>query len=232
MLNGVIFDLDGVVIDSHPIHRRAWLRFLDSLGISIADGQLEFVTQGGKREDILRHFLGPLTDEQVKDYGRRKEALFREEALEIQPIAGLGELLAALEEAGVQIGLASCGSQMRVHYVLDRLGWTHRFKCILTGDDVAHGKPDPTIFLKAAEKLQVACKDSVVVEDAVPGVQAAVAAGMKAIGVASNGATRDLLAAGAARVISNFMCFSVADMTKLFDSETNVGCAPATLRHQ
>src|SRR4051794_11081174 len=89
MLKGVIFDLDGVVIDSHPIHRRAWRRFLDLLGVQVTDAELEYVTEGGKREDILRHFLGPLTDRQILDYGQRKEHLFREEALEIDPLKGL-----------------------------------------------------------------------------------------------------------------------------------------------
>ena len=217
MLRGVIFDLDGVVIDSHPIHRRAWRRFLESLNVPVTDEQLEFVTQGGKREDILRYFLGPLSDEQVQKYGVRKEALFREEAFEIQPVKGLAELLTELEATGVCVGLASCGSRARVRYVLERLGWITRFVAIVTGDDVLHGKPDPTIFWKAAAQMQVSAEHSVVIEDAVPGIRAARAAGMRAVGIATNGGTQALLAAGASRVVHDFYSLRVPDLQGLFE---------------
>lgn len=216
MLKAVIFDLDGVVIDSHPIHRRAWRRFLDSIGVYVSDHDLEYVTEGGKREDILRHFLGPLSQEQVVEYGHRKEQLFREEALEIEPVKGLPEFLAELERAGVAIGLGSCGSRARVVYVLERLGWYERFEVVVTGDDVVHGKPDPSIFRAAGEKLRAPCCDTLVIEDAVPGVQAAVAAGMKAIGVATNGGTKALLAAGALRVVPDFAAVHVSELQQLF----------------
>lgn len=217
MLKAVIFDLDGVVINSHPIHRRAWQRFLDSVGVSVNREDLEFVTQGGKREDILRHFLGPLTKEQVAEYGQRKEALFREEALEVEPVEGLPDFLDRLEAADVQVGLASCGSQVRIRYILGRLGWIRRFKVIVSGDDVIHGKPDPTIFRKAAIGLGVKPDRSVVIEDAIPGVQGAIAAGMKAIGVATNGGATALLAAGASRVVRDFRSLMVADLDELLD---------------
>lgn len=225
MLSGVIFDMDGVVIDSHPIHRRAWKRFLEAIGVVVTEERLEFVTQGGKREDILRYFLGPLTDEQVKEYGQRKEALFREEALTIDPMPGLSRFLADLEEAGIPIGLASCGSRVRISYVLERLGWSSRFRVIVTGDDVLYGKPDPSIFCKAASAMGIPCHYALVFEDAVPGVRGAIAAGMKAIGVSSNGGTRLLLAAGAAGVVPDFSEVRLCDLQKLFEmtaaSETN-----------
>jgi len=218
MLNGVIFDMDGVVINSHPIHRRAWKRFLDTVGISVTAKELEFVTQGGKREDILRHFLGPLTDEQVIEYGHRKEALFREEALQIDPMPGLACFLAELEHAKISIGLASCGSRVRIRYVLERLNWTSRFKVIVTGDDVKRGKPDPCIFLRTASQMNISCGEALVFEDAVPGVQGAVAAGMRAVGVASNGGTKLLLAAGAARVVPDFSSITLGDVSRLFET--------------
>jgi len=218
MLNGVIFDMDGVIINSHPIHRRAWKRFLDTLGVNVTAEELEFVTQGGKREDILRHFLGPLSDEQVVEYGHRKEEAFREEALEIDPMPGLSRFLDQLEKAKLAVGLASCGSSVRIRYVLERLNWTGRFKVIVTGDDVKRGKPDPTIFRKAASDMGVVCGEALVFEDAAPGVKAAVSAGMKAIGVASNGGTKLLLAAGASRVVPDFSSITLIDVSQLFET--------------
>lgn len=218
MLNGVLFDLDGVIIDSHPIHRRAWERFLVSVGATITQQELNVVTQGGKREDILRHFLGPLTPEQVAEYGHRKELLFREEALEIRPVCGITEFLQQLEAVDIPVGLASCASRARVQYVLDRLGWSRRFKAVITGDDVIRGKPDPAIFCEAASELEVQASDIVVFEDAVAGVEAAIAAGMKAVGVNTNGICKALLAAGASHVVPDFCAVSVEALNALLES--------------
>ena len=220
MLAAVIFDMDGVILDSHPIHRRAWKRFLEAVGVSVTPEELEFVTQGGKREDILRHYLGSLTAEQVRAYGHWKEALFREEALAIDPMPGLAEFINELEVAGLPIAIASCGSRQRILYVLDRLRWTSRFRVVIAGDDVVQGKPDPAIFRKAADELGVRHREVVVFEDAVAGIQGAVAAGMKAVGVASNGTAHGLLAAGAARVVPDFVNVSVTDVQLLFQRET------------
>jgi beta-phosphoglucomutase-like phosphatase (HAD superfamily) len=74
MLKAVIFDLDGVIVDSHPAHQRAWRMFFQSLGKSVSDQELLFVLEGQKREDILRHFLGDPDEQQVKRYGARKES--------------------------------------------------------------------------------------------------------------------------------------------------------------
>src|SRR5690242_18377965 len=75
MLKGVIFDMDGVLIDSHPIHKRAWRKFFETLEVEVSDRELDFVLDGRKKEDILRHFLGDLPDCEIKDFGHKKEML-------------------------------------------------------------------------------------------------------------------------------------------------------------
>lgn len=216
MITGVIFDMDGVLIDSHPIHKRAWTRFLSSLGQTPTEQELEFVLDGRKREDILRHFLGELTPEQTFEYGQRKEQMFREEALDVVPVTGVLNFLNELSERNVSIAVASCGSASRVGFMLGRLGLEGRFAAVLTGDDVPLGKPDPTIFRTAADRIGSPYNTSLVVEDAVSGVIAAKNAGMKCLAIASNGRRAALKEAGADMIASDFLHVRYPALQSLF----------------
>ena len=212
-----IFDMDGVIVDSHPIHKRAWRRFLTSVGHSFDDADLDFVLDGRKREDILRHFLGDLSAEQIDEYGRMKESLFREEALEMETISGLLELLQNAKKAGISMAVASSGSCSRVHFVLGRLGIQGHFSTVVTGDDVHHGKPNPEIFRKAAQLLAARNEDTLVIEDAVSGVIAAKNAGMKCMAIASNGRAEALRKAGAEIVVPDFKSVTLDRLAALFN---------------
>ena len=226
MLNAVIFDLDGVVVDSHPLHRRAWRRFLDSVGVTVTDDELEFVTHGGKRDDILQHFLGRLTKSEIAEYGHRKELLFREEALDVAPLPGLPQFLNELESARLLLAVASSASRGRVIYMLERLQWLARFQAIITGDDVSRGKPDPSVFLRALAELRTDPAYTVVMEDSVAGVEAAVRAGMRCIGLANRSSSAMALReAGASLVVPDFTHLS---LSRLRDLMSNPGRNPGT----
>src|SRR6266704_1627092 len=146
MLKAVIFDMDGVIVDSHAIHKKAWLRFLELQGKQVNDKDLNFIMDGRKREEILRHFLGNLSDEEVHILGHEKEELFREEIGHLNTIKGIPEFLRRLSEAEIKLGVASSGSSGRVNYVLESLNLHSYFETVVTGDQVATGKPDPMIF--------------------------------------------------------------------------------------
>jgi beta-phosphoglucomutase len=215
MLKGVIFDMDGVVIDSHPVHKAAWRRFLASLGRQVNDDELDFVLDGRKKEDILRHFLGDLSPAQIRDYGHQKEMMFREEALAINLVEGVTSLLDQIQAARIPIALASSGSHRRVQYILDRLDLRRRFNTVVTGDDVLKGKPDPGIFVLAAQGLQCGHSAVLVVEDAVAGVQAAKRVGMKCLAIASNGRGQLLRDSGADMVVANFVGLSLESLHQI-----------------
>lgn len=216
MLKGAIFDMDGVIVDSHPAHERAWRRLLLSMGKSVSEADLEFIREGRKRQEILKHFLGDLPDDQIRTCGSKKDLLFRKEAESIRTIAGVRELLGELRRAAIPAAVASCGSRTRVHHLLNTLQINNYFATVLTGDEVALGKPDPAIFLKAAEQMRLQPAEIVVFEDSVSGVVAASAAGMKCIGIGSPHRAKVLLEAGVVRVLPNFGGASVSCLQKLF----------------
>ena len=204
MLRAVIFDMDGVIVDSHPVHKKAWQKFLESRDKYVSDEDLNFIMEGRKREEILRHFLGEVSDEELCILGHQKEQIFREEAEQVKPIEGLCDFLQKLSDAEIRLAVASSGSGRRVNDILNSLNLRRFFLAVVTGDQVSQGKPDPAIFRLACERVAVQPSEVLVFEDSVSGVRAAKSAGMRCIGVASNGVTPILLQAGADQIISNF----------------------------
>jgi beta-phosphoglucomutase len=216
MIRGVVFDFDGVIVDSHPVHKNAWKRFLGSVGRTVSGEDLKFVMDGRKRDDILRHFLGDLDPEVIMGYAHRKEQFFRDEAGDVQTIDGVLTFLEDLEDAGVPMGIASSGSRSRVNFLLDRLNLRSHFQVVVTGDEVKKGKPDPSVFLKAARDLQLDPRELLAFEDAVSGVQSAKGAGMRCVGIAKPDRAFVLLDSGADHVVPDFCSLSYSKLEALF----------------
>jgi beta-phosphoglucomutase len=184
-----------------------------------AEQDLYYVLDGRTREDIIRHFFGDLDDETIREYGHRKEQMFRDEAASVQTVKGLEAFLVELREAGLAMAIATSGSRSRVSFLLERLGLTKSFSVVVTADDVPRGKPDPALFLKAAQNLNINPADLMAFEDAASGVRAARAAGIKCMGVSDNGSSSVLLEAGASYVIKDFRSLSYSKLQALFSSE-------------
>ncbi len=216
MLKSLIFHLGGVIVDKHRAHMRAWNKFLLSVEKSVTEAELEFVRDGRKKEDILRHFLGDLDVREIHAHSHKKDLFFNEEVKGVRTVAGIGELLNELSRAGLPAAVASSGSSERVHYTLDLVGLRRYFATVVTGDEVAKGKPDPAIFCKAAERLRVAPRDSLAFEDSVSGVLAARAAGMKCLGIATPQRAQSLVRAGAQDVLIDFVGTSVNQIRQSF----------------
>lgn len=218
LFRGVIFDFDGVIADSHPVHLRAWKRFLASVGRATSEEELQFVLDGRTRDDILRHFLGELDAGKLVEYGRRKEQLFRDEAADVRTINGVPEFLENLEEAKLILAIASSGSRARVDFLLDRLKIKRHFAAVVTADEVAYGKPHPAVFLKAAERLRTDPCDLIAFEDSVSGIKAAKSAGMTCVGIGSSDRASMLFDAGANHVVPDFRRLSYAKLHEIFGS--------------
>jgi HAD superfamily hydrolase (TIGR01509 family) len=203
-ISAVVFDMDGVLIDSHPTHRAAWRGFLKSLGIDASDHELEFILEGRTRSEILRHFLGDLPDHELQDHGKRKDEIFRSLEHEIQPLAGVLGFLSEVERAGIARAVATSASEIRTFATLERMGLGGYFDAVITAADVTVGKPHPMVYHLACERMGVATRHALAFDDACAGVQAARSAGLRCVGVASNGLSEKLLEAGAETIIRDF----------------------------
>ncbi len=216
MLGGVIFDFDGVIVDSHPAHMLAWKELLLTKGKATSDVDLSFIREGAKREEILRHFLGELTPYQIVSYGVEKDELFKARAGELSLVPGFTKFLVQLDSAALPSAVATSGSRSRVEQTLETLNLRKRFRAVVTGTDVERGKPDPSLFLLAAQILQIDARRILVCEDAVAGVLAAKTAGMKCLGIAANGRESLLKQVGADLVVKDFTYTSLEAVRRLF----------------
>lgn len=192
----VIFDVDGVLVDSYDAHFQSWLLLCKERGLEMTEQQF-IATFGRMSREIIKELWGDsiTTDAMVQEIDDRKEELFREILSEDFPgMDGAAELIADLHDAGLLLALGSSGPPANVNLVLDALECRHRFQGVVTGVDVTRGKPDPQVFLLGAERVSVAPECCVVIEDAPAGVAAAHAAGMKCVAVVSTGRVREKLA--------------------------------------
>ena len=181
-----LFDLDGVIIDSMPLHTESWSIYLEREGIS-ADSLVD--RMHGKRNDqIVRDIFGEaLTEQQVFEHGAKKEAFFRElmaPRLAEFLVPGIKEFLQQHQFRG--LGLGSNAERANIDFVLDGAGFRRYFKTVADGSQVVHPKPAPDIYLLLAERFGVAPADCIVFEDSATGVSAGVAAGMKVVGIATS----------------------------------------------
>lgn len=193
---GVIFDLDGVLVDTGWAHRQAWYELADKEGFQMTD---EFFTRtfGMQNYQIIPMLLGPkLPGQEIERMSQWKEKRYRELIGQNLTVpAGVKELLDELKNRGFLLAIGSSAPRDNLELIFRRLHLRHYFDAHITKEEVSKGKPSPETFLKAAEKLSLPPSRCVVVEDAVQGVEAARAAGMPVIAVTTTRARADLKSA-------------------------------------
>lgn len=175
--------MDGVLVASGPAHCASWKLVARKHGIGLRDDVFA-ATFGQRSREIVRTIWGDgLTDEQVRRIDDEKEAVYREMFAGMVPLTiGTREMLAAVRVAGMRLAIATSGPRENVELVLSRTGLVEGFDAIVTGGDVARGKPAPDCFRLAAQRLGLPPRACVVVEDAPVGIEAARAAAMPCIG--------------------------------------------------
>lgn len=188
----LLFDLDGVVIDSMPTHTLAWERYLEANGIDPRD--VEGRMHGKRNDDLVRDlFGGELDDATVFEHGAAKERLFRElmgEALEAKLVPGIREFLAEASEMA-PLAVGTNAEPANVDFILNGAGIRKYFRAVVDGSQVACAKPAPDVYLRGAELLGVGPADCIVFEDSPVGIQAARAAGMRVVGLLTHASKLD-----------------------------------------
>jgi beta-phosphoglucomutase len=213
-----IWDVDGTLVDTAELHFRAWLDLCRDLGRPFTRDEFA-ATFGRRNPEIIRALFGPrFSDAEIDDLGERKEELYRAAARQgVALLPGVRNLLEGLHAAGFRQAIGSSAPRANLDLILGLTGTARFFGAVVSMEDTQRGKPDPQVFLVAAEKLGVAPDRCVVLEDAVAGVQAAKAGGMKCIGVTFVGHHPEatLRAAGADLVVKNLEEVSVEAVRRL-----------------
>lgn len=206
---GVLWDMDGVLVDTAAFHFEAWSRTLQERGVPF-DEQRFRATFGMNNTGILTALLGRVPEpDLVAEVSERKEALFRQAIRgQVRPLPGALEWLERLEGRGVRQALASSAPPENIAALVDELGIRPRFQALLSGFAMP-GKPDPALFLAAAAEIGVPPRRCVVVEDAMAGVEAALRAGMRCIAVAT---TSPAHALGTAHLVVDRLDFLPPDV--------------------
>ncbi len=182
---GVIFDVDGVLVDSYAAHLESWKRLGAELGRDLTEAQFAS-TFGRTSRDIIAELFGETDPARIGRLDERKEQFYRDSIRGRVPVMpGAVELVESCRRAGLRLGVGSSGPPENVQLVCDAMDLTRRLSAIVTGRDVTRGKPDPQVFLLAAKQMAIAADRCVVVEDAPAGIEAARRAGMKSIALTS-----------------------------------------------
>lgn len=189
MIKGCIFDLDGVIVDTAHYHYLAWKRLALELGYDLTELENEKLKGVSRMQslNIILDLAGISLNEKHKEMLANKKNIWFNDYIERMTPAeifpGVQELIDSMKGQGMHVGLAS--SSMNAKTVLRQLRIAHKFDAVVDGTMITRTKPDPEIFLITAERIGVSAGSCVVIEDAVAGVAAALAAGMKCIGIGS-----------------------------------------------
>lgn len=180
----MVLDMDGVIVDSNPLHTQAWMLYNRRFGIDAGETLADRM-YGRRNDEIVREFFGPgLSPEEVAAHGAAKEQLYREllaPRLAETLVPGVREFLQ--RHAGQPVGLATNAEPANVDFVLDRGGLRAYFRVVVDGHQVRYPKPHPEIYLRAAELLSAAPRNCIVFEDSFSGIAAARAAGARIVGL-------------------------------------------------
>ncbi len=200
----VIFDMDGVIVDSNPYHKIALRQFCRKHGRELSDEELKTRIFGRTNRDWLTEFFhGKLSEQQFREFEEEKESLFREIILpHIRPVKGLIPFLEKLRSQGVVRAVATSAPRTNVEFTLNHTATGKYFSTIIYGDMVQHSKPHPEIYLKTARAIGFEPGNCIVIEDSLSGIEAAQKAGCRVIGITTTHTGEEL--AHTDRVIDHF----------------------------
>ena len=211
-----IFDMDGVIMDNHAYHLKAWQVFFKKFDRRFSKQIFERYCFGRTNQAILQFILKRrLSAKQAEKLAQSKEKLYRKlYGPKARPAAGLPGFLKSLKQQGVKIALATSGPKSNVDFALRKTGTQKYFSVILDAQNITHSKPHPEIYLKTAKKLKVSPKRCVVFEDSLAGIASGKNAGMKVVGLATTLPKSRLK--NADFIFKNFVGLKAGNLNRLF----------------
>ena len=206
MKKGIIFDMDGTIVDSLPYHYEAWKIFFKENKVENFSEKLKDY-KGGGTLDLLTTVLGNnYSKKELKSMVDDKEIIFRDiYKNNVIPIEGFIQMLESIKSQKILVGLASNAIRENVKMILNELKIYNEFESIICGDEVENGKPNPEMFNKTAKIFKLDKKDCLIFEDSIEGLQGAVNSGIDAIGVKSSSSDKILKSAGAKGTVKNYV---------------------------
>ena len=216
---GLIFDMDGVVIDSNPFHKIAWEKFLVGKGIHYDDDFFDNVLSGRTGPTSLRIIYGDeLPEDLLEEYLQEVDGNYQHilrNSQEVKAIGGIYEFIEAARANGHKLGLATSAPILNIELGLEKLKLEGVFDVVVGKVDVTFGKPHPEVYLTTVERLGLRLKNCIVFEDSRAGIQSALGAGMPVVGIASGHSREELLEEGVSMVADDFTKLELEEVLAL-----------------
>ena len=214
-----IFDMDGTIVDNMRVHNQTWQIVMADEGVQIDIEDFNRQTTGKKTPEILRLYLGErATEAEIQRISEKKENIYRQVFRPyLRSIAGLPGFLEETRKLHIPVALATSAGKTNIEYTLSGTGLKPYFDVLVGGEEVSQGKPDPEIFLVAAQRLGILPQRCLVFEDALLGVEAACQAGMKAVAITTTLRAKDFVGlCPVVEIASDFLDLHPSQFFRLF----------------
>jgi HAD superfamily hydrolase (TIGR01509 family) len=204
MLAAILYDLDGTIVNTDPLHYQVWREMLQEYGIEIDEEFYKNYMSGRLNPQIVRDFMPEWSEEAIYQFSDRKEARFREVAGTLAPLPGLSNAIAWGTKRGLKQGLVTNAPRVNAEYLLKVLHLSTVFDRVAISAEVGIPKPDPAPYEYILKEFDITAGEALAFEDSPSGMRSAVAAGIKTVGIATTQEPSELYELGAVLVISDY----------------------------
>lgn len=204
MLTAILFDWDGTIVNTDPIHYQIWYDILLEYNIKINENIYKSNITGRLNPDIIRDLLPHLSEKEIELFAEEKEARFREQASLLKPINGFSQLLTWSKQHHLKSALVTNAPKLNAYFMLEVLQLKEAFDIIILAEDEVAAKPDPIPYKVALERLSVNAQETIAIEDSPSGIRSSVSAGIRTFGMTSTQNPETLKEFGAFATISDF----------------------------
>ncbi|AFY57740.1 haloacid dehalogenase superfamily protein, subfamily IA, variant 3 with third motif having DD or ED [Rivularia sp. PCC 7116] len=204
MLTAILFDLDGTIVNTDPIHYQIWYGILLEYHIKINENIYKSNITGRLNPDIIRDLLPHLSQKEIESFAEEKEARFREQASLLKPIKGFAKLLTWSKQHHLKSALVTNAPKLNAYFMLEVLQLKEAFDIVILAEEEVAAKPDPTPYKVALERLGVNARETIAIEDSPSGIRSSVSAGIRTVGMTSTQTSETLEGFGAFATISDF----------------------------